>query len=62
MSAAESHAVVNRLIDPAGAFLLSANDVFYASVLLFLALVGVVWLARPEPRAPGGQDGCRRGR
>jgi DHA2 family multidrug resistance protein len=33
--------------------MLSANDLFYASALLFLALVGVVWLARPAPRAPG---------
>jgi DHA2 family multidrug resistance protein len=52
MSAAQSHAVVNRLIDQQ-AFMLSANDLFYASALLFLALVGVVWLARPAPRAPG---------
>jgi DHA2 family multidrug resistance protein len=51
-SAAQSHAAVNRLIDQQ-AFMLSANDVFYASALLFLALIGVVWLARPAPRVPG---------
>jgi DHA2 family multidrug resistance protein len=49
LSAAQSHAVMNRLIDQQ-AFMLSANDVFYASALLFLALVGVVWLARPPAR------------
>jgi DHA2 family multidrug resistance protein len=49
LSAAQSHAVVNRLIDQQ-AFMLSANDMFYASALLFLALVGVVWLARPPAR------------
>jgi DHA2 family multidrug resistance protein len=52
LSAAQSHAAVNRLIDQQ-AFMLSANDVFYASALLFLALIGVVWFARPAPRVPG---------
>jgi MFS transporter, DHA2 family, multidrug resistance protein len=50
MSAAQGHAVVNRLIDQQ-AFMLSANDLFYASGLLFVALVGVVWLARAPERA-----------
>jgi len=27
--------------------MLSANDVFFVSALLFLALIAVVWLARP---------------
>ena len=27
--------------------MLSANDVFYVSALIFLALIAVVWLARP---------------
>ncbi len=27
--------------------MLSANDIFFASALLFLLLVGVIWLARP---------------
>jgi DHA2 family multidrug resistance protein len=26
---------------------LSANDIFYASALLFLLLIAVIWLARP---------------
>ena len=37
---------MNRHIDQQ-AFLLSANDIFLASALLFLVLIGVVWLARP---------------
>jgi DHA2 family multidrug resistance protein len=27
--------------------MLSANDIFYASGILFIALIGLVWLARP---------------
>lgn len=38
--------MLNRLVDQQ-AFMLSANDVFYVSVLLFLALIVVVWCARP---------------
>ena len=46
--------MMNRLIDQQ-AFMLSANDVFYVSALLFLLLIGVVWLARPvRRRRPGG--------
>jgi DHA2 family multidrug resistance protein len=33
--------------------MLSANDIFFASALLFLGLIGVIWLARPV-RAPAG--------
>jgi len=39
-------AQLNRLVDQQ-AFMLGADDVFYASALLFLLLIGVVWLARP---------------
>src|SRR5690242_18983852 len=42
----QSYGLVNRLIDQQ-AFMLSANDLFYVSALLFLALIPVVWLARP---------------
>jgi MFS transporter, DHA2 family, multidrug resistance protein len=42
----QSYATLNRLVDQQ-AFMLSANDVFYVSALLFLALIAVVWLARP---------------
>jgi DHA2 family multidrug resistance protein len=50
MSVQQSHDALNRLIDQQ-AFMLSANDIFYASAVLFLLLIGVVWLARP---AKGG--------
>jgi DHA2 family multidrug resistance protein len=42
--------LLNRLVD-SQAFMLSADDIFYASAVLFLLLVGLIWLARPAPRA-----------
>jgi DHA2 family multidrug resistance protein len=36
--------------------MLSANDIFYASAALFLLLVGVIWLARPAPRAAAAAE------
>ena len=41
---------INRQIDQQ-AFMLAANDVFYASALIFIALIPVIWLAKPH-RAP----------
>jgi len=35
------------------AFMLSANDIFYVSAVVFLLLIGVIWLARP---AKANQD------
>ncbi len=49
LDAAQSTALMNRLIDQQ-ASMLSANDIFLASALLFLLLIGVVWLARPLKR------------
>src|SRR5580700_1464026 len=37
---------LNRLIDQQ-AFMLSATEIFYVSALLFVALVALIWLARP---------------
>ncbi len=51
----QSYGMVNRLVDQQ-AFMLSANDVFFASALLFLALIAVVWLARPVKAAPAASD------
>ena len=34
--------------------MLSADDLFYASGLIFLALIMVIWLARPERRRGSG--------
>ncbi len=52
-SAEQAYAMINRLIDQQ-AFMLSANDIFYASAFIFLLLVGVVWLARPVKAAGAG--------
>jgi MFS transporter, DHA2 family, multidrug resistance protein len=52
LSTDQSYAMVNRLVD-AQAFMLSANDIFYVSGLLFLGLIFLVWLAR-RPQPAGG--------
>ena len=44
--AEQSYGLINRLVDNQ-AFMLSANDIFFASGILFLGLMFVVWLARP---------------
>jgi DHA2 family multidrug resistance protein len=46
MGTDQSYALLNRLVD-SQAFMLSANDIFYVSGILFLALIGLVWFARP---------------
>ncbi len=51
----QSYAVINRLVDQQ-AFMLSADDIFYVSGILFLALIVLVWFARPQ-KAGGGGDG-----
>jgi MFS transporter, DHA2 family, multidrug resistance protein len=43
----QSYGVLNRLVDQQ-AFMLSADDIFYVSGLLFLTLIVVIWFARPE--------------
>jgi DHA2 family multidrug resistance protein len=37
------------------AALLSANDIFYASALLFLAMIGLVWLSKPAKAAASAE-------
>ena len=54
MSTEQALAQVNRLIDQQ-AFTLAANDIFLASSLIFLALIGVVWITRPK-RTDGAAD------
>jgi len=46
MGTDQSYALLNRMVD-SQAFMLSANDIFYVSGLLFLGLIFLVWLARP---------------
>jgi DHA2 family multidrug resistance protein len=45
---------INRIVDQQS-FMLAANDVFYASAVLFLLLIPFVWLAKPV-RSPGAAD------
>jgi len=50
----QSYALLNRLVD-GQAFMLSADDIFYVSGIIFIALIGLVWLARPlRSGAAGG--------
>ena len=53
LGAGQSQGLINRIVDQQ-AFMVSANDIFYASALLFLALIAVIWLARPVRAAAGG--------
>jgi MFS transporter, DHA2 family, multidrug resistance protein len=46
MSPQQSYEAMNRIVDQQ-AYMLSANDIFYASAWLFLLLIAVIWLARP---------------
>ena len=54
---ASAPALVNRLVDAQSA-VLSVNDVFYASAILFVLLIPVIWLARP---AAGGSAAAMAG-
>jgi DHA2 family multidrug resistance protein len=46
MTPDQSMSLLNRMIDQQAA-LLSANDIFYASAILFVLLIGVIWLTKP---------------
>jgi DHA2 family multidrug resistance protein len=37
------------------AFMLAANDIFFGSAVLFLALIPLVWLTQPQ-RGAGGSE------
>jgi DHA2 family multidrug resistance protein len=52
----QSLGTLNRLLDQQ-AFMLSANDIFLVSAFIFLALIAVVWLARPA-RTRGADAGA----
>jgi DHA2 family multidrug resistance protein len=52
-SADQSYAMLNRMVD-AQAFMLSADDIFYVSGILFLLLIFLVWFAHPV-RGAGGR-------
>ncbi|MDQ0085380.1 MFS transporter, DHA2 family, multidrug resistance protein [Variovorax sp. YR634] len=44
---------INRIVDQQ-AYMLATNDIFYASAILFLLLIPLVWLARPQKGGAGG--------
>jgi DHA2 family multidrug resistance protein len=50
-------AAMNRIVD-VQAFMLSADDLFYVSGLIFLALIMVIWLAKPRRAGTGGAAGA----
>ncbi|HYM28915.1 MAG TPA: MFS transporter, partial [Steroidobacteraceae bacterium] len=53
MGTIQGYELLNRMVD-SQAFMLSANDIFYVSGVLFIGLIGLVWLARPLRGAGGG--------
>jgi MFS transporter, DHA2 family, multidrug resistance protein len=53
----QTTAAVNRMVD-VQAFMLSADDLFYASGLIFLALIAVIWMARPQRPKSGSAAGA----
>ena len=52
LTSEQALAVINRSIDQQ-AYMMSANDIFFASSMVFFILLGVVWLARPIKSAGG---------
>ncbi len=52
MGTEQGYALVNRLVD-AQAFMLAADDIFYVSGIIFILMIGLVWLARPQLGAVG---------
>jgi DHA2 family multidrug resistance protein len=59
LSSAQAGAAIDRSIE-VESHLLAANDLFWISSILFLAMIGVIWLARPVKAnlAPGIAGGA----
>ena len=59
LSLQQASAAINRIID-VESHLLAANDLFWISSVLFLLMVGVIWLARPikSSASPAGMGGA----
>jgi len=55
LSPEQSLAVINRTIDQQ-AYMMSANDIFFASSMIFFVLLGVVWMARPVKSPAASAD------
>jgi DHA2 family multidrug resistance protein len=54
LSPEQALAQVNRLVDQQ-AFTLAATDLFWLSAVLFLLLVPLVWLSKPQRSAAGAE-------
>ncbi len=50
MSLSQAHEFLARLISQQ-AFMLATNDIFWGSAWIFLLLIGVIWLSRPQARS-----------
>ncbi|MGA7541392.1 MAG: DHA2 family efflux MFS transporter permease subunit [Steroidobacteraceae bacterium] len=55
LTSQQGYALLNNLVTNQ-AYMLSANDIFYVSGVLFVLLAGVVWLARPGKSGAGGGE------
>ncbi|MNU01539.1 Multidrug export protein EmrB [compost metagenome] len=56
LSLQQALAQVDRMVNQQ-AFMLAANDIFWASSVLFLLLIPLVWLAKgPKGHGGGGAD------
>jgi MFS transporter, DHA2 family, multidrug resistance protein len=55
LTSQQGYALLNNLVTDQ-AYMLSANDIFYVSGVLFVLLAGVVWLARPGKSGAGGSE------
>jgi DHA2 family multidrug resistance protein len=53
LSAEQVLGQMNRIVDQQ-AYMLATNDIFYASAILFLLLIPLVWLAKPQKGGAGG--------
>jgi DHA2 family multidrug resistance protein len=55
LSSEQALAQINRLVDQQ-AYTLAVNDVFYVSALIFLLLIPVVWMSRPQRAGAASAD------
>jgi DHA2 family multidrug resistance protein len=55
LSTEQALSQINRMIDQQAATL-AANDVFYASAVIFVLLIPLVWLSRPAKGGAGASE------
>jgi DHA2 family multidrug resistance protein len=51
----QSLALINRMVDQQ-AFTMAATDLFYGSAVLFVLLIPVIWLSKPQKAGAGSAD------